>query len=226
MVRKLPFGFEMKIPLVGVPWRLSSKAIWPSSFIETRDEGPLKRPSERRKRVSKVPAREPTTRPWSPSSSSGTIATWPRVFTEWSATRNSAMKAPPGGLMVWAMGVSRPPRPRKTPWRRWRCSTVPQSSRVESRRRLPWKATSPSSLIDGSEKRPVKPLSQKVGWSGRACVSATTTGASPAPRLVTILVRPRASSRTVTATVPRVLSAGQRTALRPSRWLSSRVVNR
>lgn len=39
-----------------------------------------------------------------------------------------------------------------------RCSTVSQSARVVSRRGFPWKATSPCSLIDGSDGRLLTPV--------------------------------------------------------------------
>ena len=80
------------------------------------------------------------------------------------------MKLPPGGLMVWAIVVSAPPAPRKTPCRRARCAVVLQSGRARSdkRRRFPWNATSPSSLIVGSLGSAVIPLSQGVGKSA-AC---------------------------------------------------------
>ena len=135
------------------------------------------------------------------------------------------MKPPPGGLMVCAIVVSGPPLPRKTPCRRARCSGVAHSSLVVSRRRFPWNATSPSSLMEGSEGRLVNPLSQKVGESAIDAVSAMTNGRSFAPRLVMIPVSPDTVSRTVTATVPGVLMAAHRVGSRPSRRLSRIVVN-
>ena len=161
-----------------------SNAIWPSSFSDTRDEMLLKvNPSRvgvsEMNRRWNVPLLEPTNSPcWNVSSSSGTIAALPNVFTDWSATRNSEMKLPPGGLMVCAIVVSGPPLPRNTPCRRARWAGVPHSALVVSRRRFPWKPTSPSSLIDGSDGRLTKPLSQNVGKSATGSVSATTTGRS------------------------------------------------
>ena len=88
--------------------------------------------------------------------------------------------------MECAIAVRGPPSLRKTPCRGvWRRSGVPHSGCVVSRRIFPWNATSPSSLIDGFDVIPLKPLSQKAGTFATGLVSATTTGASVAPRLVT-----------------------------------------
>ena len=90
---------------------------------------------------------------------------------------------------------------------------------------FPWNATSPSSLIDGFDVIELKPLSQKAGKFATRPVSATTTGASVALRLVTSFSMPSAGSSATTATVPSVLIAGQLLGTRPS-VLSRTVVNR
>ena len=94
-----------------------------------------------------------------------------------------------------------------------------------SRRRFPWKATSPNSLIVGSEGIAFIPLSQNVGKSACCRVSTITIGASFAARLLISLLIPSAGSRTCTATIPCEFSAAQRVGSSRSRLLFRIVVN-
>ncbi len=182
IVLNVPLGFERKIPPIDVSLRPLSKAIWPSSLSDTRDERLLKlNPSG--VGVSQEPPLERSV-PRSDeepvierSSSSGTMRDLAQRVDRLVGDEELGDEVAAGRVDGVRDRGERPAATEEDALAAFALLRRPAlRRRVVSRRRFPWKATSPSSLIDGSEGRLLNPLSQKVGKSAIDAVAAMTSG--------------------------------------------------